>query len=105
MVGDACLASPEHHGKGRTKPETVEHYRRTIGWAVDGGVVRCHPMGGFVIFPPPSSAWTAFEALQGVRDCTLFCPSPKGENGAAERFANLLNAVLPAAKRDHARAS
>src|SRR5262249_14328873 len=32
LVGDACLASPDHHGRGDdrqgAKPYTVEHYRR-----------------------------------------------------------------------------
>jgi hypothetical protein len=105
IVGDACLASPEHHGKGRTKPETVEHYRRTIGWVVNGRVVRCHPMGSFVIFPPPASAWAAFEATQGVRDCTLLCPSPTGREVETERLANLLRAVLPGWKYEQPLAS
>jgi hypothetical protein len=105
IVGDACLASPEHHGKGRTKPETVEHYRRTIGWAVDGGIVRCHPLGGFVIFPPPSSEWAAFETMPSVRDCTLLCPSPNGGDLASERFRNLLKAILPVGTYEQALAS
>jgi hypothetical protein len=99
MVGDACLASPKHHGKGQdkrgAKPLTVEHYRRTIGWAIDGQVVRCHPMGGFVVFPSPATAWTDFEQLPGARDCTLLCPSPRGDPEARHRLAKLLIAVAP----------
>lgn len=97
VVGDACLATPEHHGTGqaRAKPHTVEHYRRTLGWVVDGGVVRCHPMGGFVVFPPPESSWSAFEQLDDVRDCSLLTPSPAGEDSSSSRLENLLTAVLP----------
>ena len=97
VVGDACLATPEHHGTGQAKPKphTVEHYRRTLGWAVDGRIVRCHPMGGFVFFPPPASSWTAFEQLQDVRDCTLLCPSAHNPAVAAARLDNLLRAILP----------
>lgn len=86
------------HGTGDdkrdAKPYTVEHYRRTLGWAVDGRVIRCHPMGAFVLFPPPASAWTAFELLPGVRDCTLLCPSSRG-GSAEQRLTNLLTAVVP----------
>lgn len=48
VVGDATLASAEHHHKD-PKPRTVEKYRRTLGWSIDGGIIRCHPMGDFVI--------------------------------------------------------
>jgi hypothetical protein len=103
LVGDACLASPIHHGRGgqaNAKPVTVEHYRRSIGWVADRGVVRCHPMGGFVVFPPPASAWAAMESIPGARDCTLLCPSPRA-NDAAERaearLFDLLAVVAPEA--------
>jgi hypothetical protein len=96
-VGDACLASPEHHGTGKAspKPLTVEHYRRTLGWAVGGRIVRCHPMGGFVLFPPPEDAWSRFESLQDARDCTLLCPSPGRDMAASRRFENILRALAP----------
>jgi hypothetical protein len=97
VVGDACLATPEFHGTGqaKAKPHTVEHYRRTLGWVVDGSVVRCHPMGGFVVFPPPESSWSAFEQLDDVRDCSLLAPSPGQEVSSHARLENLLSAVLP----------
>jgi hypothetical protein len=100
IVGDACLASPKHHGgkgpdKTGTKLHTVEHYRQTLGWAIDGQVVRCHPMGGFVVFPSPATAWTNFQQVPRVRDCTLLCPSPRGDPEASRRLANLLIVVAP----------
>lgn len=107
IVGDACLGTPEHHGTGeaKAKPYTVEHYRRTLGWAVDGQVVRCHPMGGFVVFPPPASSWHKFENLQDVRDCTLLCPSPRAPAESSARLENLLNAVAPQVRWREALAS
>jgi hypothetical protein len=97
LVGDACLASPEHHGRGEeklgAKPYTVEHYRRTIGWSLDGAMVRCHPMGAFVLFPAPAHKWSTFEQLPGVRDCTILCASPKDHAVATDRLRHLLSAV------------
>jgi hypothetical protein len=110
MVGDACLASPKHHGKdkGDSKPHTVERYRRTLGWAAEGQVVRCHPMGGFVLFPTRASAWTDFERLPGAGDITLLCPNPHDDADANRRFAKLLALVAPEAgnrnKEDYANA-
>lgn len=99
IVGDACLASPKHHGtkqdKRDAKPYKVEDYRRTIGWAVSGQIVRCHPIGGFVIFPPTSEDWLAFERLPGASDCTLFCPNPRGDEEASRRLKHLLLMVAP----------
>ena len=99
LVGDACLASPQHHGKGGekadSKPYTVERYRRTIGWAVGDQVVRCHPMGGFVVFPSPTHAWVDFEKLPGASDCILLCPSPGGDPEASRRLEGLLRAIAP----------
>jgi len=101
MVGDACLASPKHHGKGPdkgdSKPHTVERYRRTLGWAAEGQVVRCHPMGGFVLFPTRASAWTDFERLPGAGDITLLCPNPHDDADASRRFSKLFFAVAPEA--------
>jgi hypothetical protein len=106
LVGDACLASPHHHGKkgdkSDSKPYTVERYRRTIGWAAGDAVIRCHPMGGFVVFPAPSEAWTAFETLPGASDCALLCPSPSGDPEASRRLARLFASVLPAFDRSSA---
>lgn len=98
IVGDACLASAEHHALKKpqdAKPLTVEDYRNTIGWVVEDQVVRCHPLGGFVLFPPPSASWTRLEQIQGARDCTLLCPSPVGDEATAERLASLLAAISP----------
>jgi hypothetical protein len=99
VVGDASLASPKHHGKAvdkrDSKPHTVERYRRTLGWVSEGQVVRCHPMGGFIIFPPPATAWSDFQQLPGASDCTLLCPSPLGDVEASRRLENLLAAVAP----------
>jgi hypothetical protein len=97
MVGDACLASPQHHARKlqEAKPYTVENYRRTIGWVAQGQVIRCHPMGGFVLFPPPAESWARLEQLPGVRDCTLLSPSPLEDKAASERLANLIVAISP----------
>ena len=99
LVGDACLSSPLHHGgsgeKLGSKPYTVERYRRTIAWASDDEVVRCHPMGGFVLFPPPTEAWHEFTALPGASDCMLLCPSPRDDTEASRRFGILLEGVAP----------
>jgi hypothetical protein len=98
VVGDASLASPKHHGKTgkqHTKPHTVERYRRTLGWINEGQVFRCHPMGGFIMFPSPATAWKDFQQLPGASDCTLLCPSPLGDPEASRRLENLLAAVAP----------
>ena len=98
MVGDASLASPRHHGKKDkldAKPHTVEMYRRTLGWSIEDQIVRCHPMGGFVVFPPPAGEWVDFERLPGAGDCTLLCPSPRGDPGASRRLESMLMTVAP----------
>lgn len=98
LVGDACLASPMHHGKGEptgTKPYTVEKYRRTIGWADEESIVRCHALGGFVIYPPPAADWADFETVPGASDCALLCPSPQGDPEASRRLERLLGVVAP----------
>ena len=99
VVGDASLASPKHHGKNidkrDSKPYTVERYRRTIGWVSKDQVVRCHPIGGFIIFPPPATVWKDFQKLPGASDCTLLCPSPFGDPEASRRLENLLGSVAP----------
>jgi hypothetical protein len=99
LVGDASLASSKHHGKkvdkADAKPHVVEQYRRTIGWSVEDRVIRCHPMGGFVVFPSPADAWVDFEGLPGAGDCTLLCPSPRGDPEASRRLEGLLMAVAP----------
>jgi hypothetical protein len=97
LVGDASLASAEHHGKkadkADAKPHVVERYRRTIGWFVQEHVVRCHPMGAFVLFPAPSEGWRGFENLEGASDCTLLCPSPGGDREARRRLIAMLCSV------------
>lgn len=99
LVGDACLSSSLHHGKGEdkqgSKPYAVERYRRTIAWVSGDQVVRCHPMGGFVLFPPPSEAWHDFATLPGASDCMLLCPSPANDTEARRRLEILLDAVVP----------
>lgn len=98
MAGDACLASPQHHAAKRiqeAKPYTVEKYRQSVGWVTQGQVVRCHPMGGFVLFPPPSESWAYLQQIPGVRDCTLLSPSPHGDEAASGRLASLLTAISP----------
>lgn len=94
VVGDATLASAEHHHKD-PKPRTVEKYRRTLGWSVDGRIVRCHPMGGFVIFPPPSESWKDFEVLPGAADCVIFAPGPREAEDARQRLVRLMDALSP----------
>lgn len=93
-VGDATLASPKHHHKD-PKPKAVERYRRTIGWSIDGKIVRCHPMGGFVIFPPPSESWSDFEVLPGTADCTLLCPGPRSSEESKRRVITLITTIAP----------
>lgn len=99
MVGDACLAHPDHHGtkrdKADTKPYIVERYRRTIGWATDGQIVRCHELGGFVVFPPPEEAWDAFRGLPGAADCSLLCPKPGVDPAASRSWIDLLYLIAP----------
>lgn len=98
MVGDACLASPKHHGipnRLDSKPYTVENYRRTVGWAAEDQVVRCHPLGGFVLYPSPAEAWAYLQQLPGASDCTILCPNPLGDEEATERLANLMIAISP----------
>lgn len=99
MVGDACLASPKHHGtppdRRDAKPYTVEHYRRTIAWATTDQVVRCHPLGGFVLFPPPAAKWAYLQQLPEACDCSLLCPHPQEQNEAGARLANLISMISP----------
>lgn len=99
MVGDACLASPKHHGKKKdksdTKPHVVEQYRRTIGWSADGELVCCHPLGSFVLYPPPADAWKSFERLPAASDCTLLCPRPGSDPNARHRLEQLLIRIAP----------
>ncbi|MFT8814027.1 hypothetical protein [Acetobacter fabarum] len=111
IVGDACLASPEHHAKmsecvdnnlsndeiapSKAKPLTVEHYRRTIAWIDRHEVVRCHPLGGFVLFPPTAEKWSAFAKLPGASDCTLLCPRPGVDPEASGRFKHFLSSIVP----------
>jgi hypothetical protein len=104
MVGDACLASPKHHGipnRRDSKPYTVENYRRTVGWAAEDQVVRCHPFGGFVLFPPPAEEWAYLQQLPGASDCALLCPSPLGDEEASKRlphaFSHTANSLRTAA--------
>lgn len=98
LVGDACLASPEHHGKSgegtSSKPYTVEKYRRTIGWAAGDQMIRCHNLGGFVVFPAPAHAWTALEKVPGASDCSLLCPSPQGDPDTSRRLETWLTTVI-----------
>lgn len=95
IVADATLASAAHQKESDAKPKTVEKYRRTLGWSIDGEIVRCHPMGGFVVCPPPSDGWKPFETIIGSSDCTLLCPSPQNPSEARGRLKNLLKAISP----------
>lgn len=99
MVGDACLASPKHHGKKQnksdSKPYTVEKYRRTIGWSAEGEMIGCHPLGGFVLFPPPIEGWSSFEGLPAASDCTILCPQPSSDSDTSYRLEQLLARVAP----------
>lgn len=52
-------------------------------------------MGAFVVFPSPSDDWRDFESLEGASDCTLFCPSPDGDEEARRRLMGLLSVVAP----------
>lgn len=99
LVGDAALATPKHHKKNtdqmKAKPQIVERYRRTIGWVLGDQIVRCHPLGGFVVFPPPSGEWSELETIPQARDCTLLCPSPLDDVEAGARLWTLLESVVP----------
>jgi hypothetical protein len=99
MVGDACLASPKHHGKKHdksdSKPHTVEKYRRTIGWSAEGEMISCHPFGGFALLPPPIEEWSSFEGLPAASDCTILCPQPGGDSDADHRLELMLARMAP----------
>jgi len=99
LVGDAALATPRHHKKKikqtETKPQIVERYRRTIGWVDGGQIVRCHPMGGFVVFPPPAREWSELETISQARDCMLLCPGPLDDAEASRRLMALLESIVP----------
>jgi len=99
LVGDAALATPLHHKKKikqtETKPQIVERYRRTIGWVDGDQIVRCHPMGGFVVFPPPASEWSDLETISQARDCMLLCPGPLDDGEASTRLMALLESIVP----------
>ena len=99
LVGDAVLATPEHHkkmiSKSETKPQVVERYRRTIGWVDGDRIIRCHPLGAFVVFPPTVQDWSELETIPQARDCMFLCPSPKGDGEASQRLRTLLEAIVP----------
>ncbi len=99
LVGDASLASSEHHiplkKNMKSKPQVVEKYRRTIGWAHGDQLIRCHPMGAFVVFPPPAQAWNELETIDHARDCMLLCPSPLDDAEASARLKTLLETIVP----------
>lgn len=109
MVGDACLASPDSHGlkvapdgtirenpaKPGSKAHVVALYRRSIGWAAEDEVLGCHPLGAFVLFPPPAASWRDHERLPGATDSTLLCPRPGGDREATQRLQRLLSCVAP----------
>ncbi|MGW8281475.1 hypothetical protein ACWGK7_18515 (plasmid) [Sphingomonas aurantiaca] len=93
LIGDACLASPQHHAVASpqdAKPYVIEKYRKSIGWIDNGRIIRCHPMGGFVIFPPPSEAWVYIQKLPGLGDCTILSPNPLGDDVAGKRLERLI---------------
>lgn len=96
LIGDACLASPEHHAVDSpqdAKPYVVEKYRKSVGWIDNGGIIRCHPLGGFVIFPPPSEAWVYIQKLPGLGDCTILSPTPLGDEAAGQRLEGLISTI------------
>jgi hypothetical protein len=99
MVGDACLASPKHHGKKQDKSDsklhTVEKYRRSIGWSAEGEMINCHPLGGFALLPPPGEEWSSFEGLPAASDCTILCPQPGGDSDAGHRLELMLARMAP----------
>jgi len=98
LVGDAALSDPKYHRgieNKSTKLHVVEAYRRTIGWVCDGDLIRCHPMGAFVILPPPAEAWIEFEVMEGASDCMLLCPKPHDDVEAGLRLKTLLEAIVP----------
>lgn len=99
LVGDAALATPKYHKKlitrMDTKPQIVERYRRTVGWVAGDQIVRCHPLGAFVIFPPPAHEWSELETITQARDCMLLCPSPLNDADASARLKTLLESIIP----------
>jgi hypothetical protein len=52
-------------------------------------------MGGFVIFPPPSESWKAFEVIPGAADCVIFAPGPRDADVAKHRLLGLLEVISP----------
>lgn len=99
LVGDAALATPDHHKKKvnqiDTKPQMVERYRRTIGWVDGDQIVRCHPMGAFVVLPRPAHEWSELETVTQARDCMLLCPGPLDDAEASARLRTLLISIVP----------
>lgn len=95
IVGDASLASAAHHSSGSSKLNKVEKYRKTIIWSADGVPIGCHFLGGFVIYPPPTSVWSELECPAGAPDCTILCPQPGGDCEANDRFTLMLTRVVP----------
>jgi hypothetical protein len=96
-VGDACLADPAHHPHDgqASKPATVESYRRSIFWWVNGRLQPCDPMGGFVLFPGPPSGWDALMHQVRHKDVWFICPKPRGaDEHARQRFRTFVERLI-----------
>ena len=103
LVGDAVLDDPTRYDPNKAnfrKDRTVAHYVATIAWASPEGLVRCDPLGGFVLAPGPQSAWNRFEGRDGgnLRDkmktaprITVIAPHPSKEpEMAAAQFVRFV---------------
>jgi hypothetical protein len=94
-IGDATLADPKYHRDPKeNKPAVVAAYRRSILWAVEGRVLSCEPLGGFVLFPGPEQMWNDLENQTRGYDVWFICPHPRDESDAAIRFADFFQRLL-----------
>jgi hypothetical protein len=94
LVGDASLTDPRFPQGGTRKTLKVADYVRTIAWETDAGLVRCHPLGGFVLFTPPQKAWADLEGEPEpkAREVTICAPAVTGDHHPATvRFMHLVS--------------
>lgn len=93
-IGDACLADPCYHDKD-DKPETLRAYRRSIMLKSSTGLVRCEPLGLFVLYPGPTERWSQLETNCRKDDIWLLCPQVSGADSTARmRVHRMLTHLL-----------
>lgn len=93
-IGDACLADPGHHQEKDAKAHVLKGYRRTILWRVDDRIVRCDPLGAFVLLPGPAVGWANLESKLRPLDVWHFYPQPRAADPACPQFAQFIERLL-----------